>query len=142
MPQNIIILPVAAQVVLTLAVLLVMVVRRQQSLKSDGKTPEDMALANDSDWQRPAEFASRNFKNQFELPVLFYVACAFLLITRLVDTTQIALATLFVLSRIVHAAFHLTGGRVIHRGLAYIVGFAAVALMWLWLVWQILSIGL
>ena len=142
MPQNIIILPVAAQAFLTLGVLLVLAVRRQQSLKADGKTPEDMVLANDADWRRPAEFASRNFKNQFELPVLFYAVCAFLLIARLVDTTQMALATLFVLSRFVHAGFHLAGGRVINRGLAYLVGFAAIALMWLWLVWQILAIGL
>lgn len=143
MPQNLIILPVAAQVFLTFAVLIVLGLRRHASMRAEGKRPDDLGvIVEDSAWQRPAELASRNFKNQFELPVLFYAVCAFLLITRTVDAVHITLALVFVASRIVHAVLHLSGARVMRRGTAYLVGLLALALMWVWLVWQIGSNGL
>lgn len=141
MPQPMIILPVAAQVFLTLAVLWVMGLRRQSSLRKQKKTVQDMALADDGDWTEPAAVASRNFKNQFELPVLFYVACAFILMTRTLDYFQFALAWAFVVSRLVHAYEHLGPNRVIVRGTAFIVGYAIIALMWVLLLWTVISTG-
>ncbi len=141
MPQNFMILPVVAQVALTFAVLIVMGGRRQASMRAQGQGVQDMATAEDADWTEPAARASKNFKNQFELPVLFYVVCAFILITRTLDVVQFVLAWGFVASRAVHALEHLGANRIKIRGGAYLVGFVLLAAMWAWLTWTIIATG-
>jgi len=139
--QNLILIPVFAQVFLTFAVLLVLMVRRAQSLRAQGRGLQSMANANDNDWNSPAETASRHFKNQFELPVLFYGACAFALITRNVDSVFLALAVLFALSRIGHSIVHLTINVVAVRGAIYGVGALCAGLMWVALAWRVIQAG-
>lgn len=138
MPQNLILLPVAAQVFLTLGVLIVLGRRRRLSMLVRKQKIQDMATARDVDWDKPALVASNNFKNQFELPVLFYAGTAFILITRNVDPLLFGLAVLFVLSRYIHAIVHL-GPNIVHwRGISYLVGFAALSAMWIVLVIRVL----
>ncbi|MEM9030184.1 MAG: MAPEG family protein [Pseudomonadota bacterium] len=141
MPQTAIVLPVIAQALITFAVLFVLGARRQAALKAAGKVPQDMELADDRDWPKAAEAASRNFKNQFELPVLFYVVCAFVLMTRTLDLLLFVLAWVFVASRVVHAVEHLRQNRVPVRGGSYIIGFVALVLMWLVLGWHVVTRG-
>lgn len=52
--------------------------------------------------------ASDNFKNQFEIPVLFYALCLFFVVTN--GVTQIVLISVwvFVLARLLHAFIQLT----------------------------------
>lgn len=141
MSQNLIVLPVLAQVLLTLAVLVLMGRARARSMRSNRQRLEDMSLATDKDWDENARKASNNFKNQFELPVLFYVVCLFALATRMVDMAFFALAWVFVLSRIAHTAVHIGPNVVAWRGTAYLVGFAALILMWALLTWRIAASG-
>jgi hypothetical protein len=139
--QNLILLPVAVQVTLTLAVLILMGFVRARSAKAMRKSMQDLALATDADWTAEATQVSNNFKNQFELPVLFYVGCAFALITRSVDSWMFALAALFVLSRIVHTAVHVTSNIVMLRGSAYLFGAVSLLLLWITLVWRVAVAG-
>lgn len=141
MAQNLILLPVFAQVVLTLFVFAVLAVRRGASLKASGKTPDDMKLATDGDWSRSAVAASRCYTNQFELPVLFFAACAFTLITRNLDLTIFLLAWLFIVSRAVQIAAHLTLGPTILRGIAFFVGLIAVVAIWALLAVRVIGAG-
>ncbi|MFZ4809182.1 MAG: MAPEG family protein [Hyphomicrobiaceae bacterium] len=130
MAQNLILLPVFAQVLLTFAVLVVLGRRRRRSMAIRMQTIQDMALARDADWEGPALLAANNFKNQFELPVLFYAGTAFALVTCNVDMAMFLLAWIFVLSRLVHAAVHLGSNVIMWRGSAYLVGFAALVGLW------------
>ena len=139
--QNLILLPVFLQVGLTLAVLLIMGMRRQASMGHQKKSIQDMALPDDHDWERPAELAARNFRNQFELPVLFYAVTGFALATRNVDLALFVVAWIFVLSRVVHSAVHLTTNVVIYRGSAYTIGFVALAAMWVVLAADVFRAG-
>lgn len=141
MSQNLILLPVFVQVLLTFAVLVVMGVRRQHSAKMRGKTAQDLALAREQDWERPAIQASNNFKNQFELPVLFYTAAAFALITRNVDMAMFILAWVFVLARIGHAVVHLGSNVVLWRGSIWLIGFIALVAMWVMLALRLVRSG-
>ena len=52
--------------------------------------------------------ASDNFKNQFEMPVLFYALCFFFIVSG--EVTQIVLITawVFTITRVVHALIQLT----------------------------------
>ncbi len=79
-----------------------------------------------------------NFKNQFELPVIFYALCLYLAWGNEVSVTYIALAYVFVISRYVHSWIHCTYNNVVHRFYAYLVGGVALWLMVIMTIWGVL----
>ncbi len=133
MNQNMIILPVFVQVLLTIGVLFVMGTRRRTALVSKTTRLKDIALGQDA-WPADATKASNNYKNQFEIPVLFFAACAFALITKTVDFWLMFWAIVFVVSRIVHAGIHLGGNPVMLRAYIFFVGPIAILVMWITIV--------
>ncbi len=130
MNQNMIILPVFAQVLLTIGVLFVMGSRRRSALVSKTTRLKDIALGQDA-WPEDAMKASNNYKNQFEIPVLFFAACAFALITKSVDYWMMFWAIVFVVSRLVHAGIHLGANPVMPRAYAFFASAIAVLVMWI-----------
>ena len=77
-----------------------------------------------------------NLANQFELPVLFHIACLLLYITDADNIVTILLAWLFVAARYVHTYVHVTSNRLRYRAPAFIVSFVTLGLMWAWMaVW-------
>ena len=130
MNQNMIILPVFVQVLLMFAVLVVMGSRRRTALVSKSIRLKDIALGQDV-WPEDATKAANNYKNQFEIPVLFFAACAFALITKSVDFWMMFWAIVFVASRVVHAAIHLGANPVMPRAYAFLVSVIAVMVMWI-----------
>jgi hypothetical protein len=92
--------------------------------------------------QEPLEslLVHNNLKNQFELPVLFYVVCIALYVSTADNAATIALAWLFVLSRYAHSYLHLTSNRLRYRRPAFLVGFFTLMMMWIWLaVWMAIN---
>lgn len=81
--------------------------------------------------------AADNFRNLFELPVLFYVALVVADRIGMVDGITLGLAWAFVALRIVHSAIQVTYNKVMHRFAAYVTGG-----MTLWLLWAYLAVGL
>lgn len=80
----------------------------------------------------PADVAllNRNYMNLLELPVLFYVVCIALYVTKHVSIFEVTLAWLFVLARIIHSGIHLTSNNVLHRMLAFNAGSLILLLLW------------
>ena len=76
--------------------------------------------------ERPA----RAYMNLLELPVLFYAACAFMLVTGKFDSIQIALAWVFVLTRFVHALIHIGFNYVPLRFAAFFAGSVTLGVLW------------
>lgn len=72
-----------------------------------------------------------NFRNQFEIPVLFFAVVALALITRRTDTLFVVLEWLFVLARVVHAGVHVTRNVIPWRSTAFAVSAATVAVLWI-----------
>jgi hypothetical protein len=97
----------------------------------------DVAVDN-SRWPDSVRKINNNYNNQFELPLLFY---AILLILVKADWLQVALAWTFVASRILHSLIHTGSNVVMQRGLAFVVGFFAVGLMWAWFGLRLFLIG-
>jgi hypothetical protein len=128
--QNLILLPVFGQVLLTFAVLIAMGGRRRTALTSKATRMKDIALGQDA-WPVDATKAANNFRNQFEIPVLFYGVAAFALLTKSVDAWMLGFATVFVMARAVHAFIHLGANQVMNRAYAYFVGVGAVLAMWI-----------
>jgi hypothetical protein len=142
MAQNLIVLPVLAQILLPLLILPLMARARGRSMARRRQGMQDVALAGQNDWDEPAQKLAASFSNQFELPVLFYVVCAFALITRMVDAWMLGLAVLFVASRIVHAAIHIGPNIVRWRFAAFLFGVVMLTGMWALLAVRILAAGL
>ena len=141
MAQNLILIPVLVQVLLTFAVLLVMGAARYRSAREARKSAQDYALATNADWSEHAQQCANCFRNQFELPVLFYAVCLFALVTRNVDAWLLAGASLFALSRIAHAVVHMSSNVVSIRASAYLIGAALLLGLWLMLTWRVAAAG-
>jgi hypothetical protein len=123
--------PVLVQVLLTFIVLILMGGARGRSLTASKRTLDDPAVANGTvQWSEDALLRSNNFKNQFEIPVLFYAAVLFALYFKQSDGVMIGLAWIFAVSRVLHAGVHLGSNVVMWRGAFYLIGVAALAAMW------------
>lgn len=74
--------------------------------------------------------AADNFRNLFELPVLFYAAMLLIIVSRSESVVLLALAWAFVALRYLHSYIHCTYNRVKDRFSAYL--FSGLALWALW----------
>ena len=72
----------------------------------------------------------QHYENLFELPVLFYVVVALVVVMGGVDYWYVLLSWLYFVSRMVHASIHLTYNNLIHRRYAFFVSTAALYFMW------------
>jgi hypothetical protein len=123
--------PVFVQIALTFGLLLWMGRVRIRALREKQLLVADIALG-EPNWPAPVTQIQNAYQNQFELPVLFYVLIALALLTGHATATLVALSWVFVLSRLVHAFVHATTNNVPRRFWSYCVGFATLALLWLW----------
>jgi hypothetical protein len=132
--------PLFVQVALVLALLYGMAWLRTADVRSRRVHPRDIALG-ESKWPlRTTQFANA-FRNQFELPVLFYVLTVLALFTKQADLLFVVLAWIFVLTRLAHAYVHVTSNRVTWRGAVYGVGALVLTLMWVMFMVRILLAG-
>lgn len=74
--------------------------------------------------------AADNFRNLFEVPVLFYTLVAVALATGRTPDWLVTGAWCFVLLRYVHSAIHCSYNRVMHRLLAFALGLMLLTAMW------------
>ncbi|MFE0500390.1 MAPEG family protein [Lysobacter soli] len=136
MDAKLIFMPAVALVALTFVVWWRMYVVRIGQMKRERIHPQAVATSAQSSARLTDSCAADNFRNLFELPVLFYVALVVAAMTGQVNATTIALAWAFVLLRIVHSAIHCTYNKVMHRFYAYVAGGMA-----LWLLWGAIAVG-
>jgi hypothetical protein len=140
--QTVIIYPVLIQVLLTISVLVLLGPARRRSMCAKRQWLGDPEVAlGSNEWSEEAAKRGNNYRNQFELPVLFYAVVAFTLITGVADGLMVVLAWLFVLSRLVHAAIHIGPNIVKWRGLVFILGAIVLLAMWLRLALHVAMAG-
>jgi len=137
MPQRLMFLPALAMIALTIAVWLRMFFTRVGEMKRERIQMQDVALSAQAASRFSDTRAADNFRNLFELPVLFYLAVVVAVLTGQVTMVTVTLAWAFVVLRIVHSTIHCGYNRVSHRFRAYFA--AGVAL---WSLWIVLAIGL
>src|SRR3546814_14678787 len=95
-------LPAFAMVVLTIIVWVRMYTMRVAQMKRERIHPQAVATSAQSAAKLTASRAAANFRNLFELPVLFYLALTVAEVSGLVTTTTLVLDWLFVLLRVAH----------------------------------------
>ena len=124
-----ILLPVYVQVGLTVLLLLWMGSSRLGSLRGGEVRVKDIALG-ERNWPARILQIQNSYHNQFELPVLFYVLVVLALFTRKADMLFVVMSWMFVASRLVHAAIHVTSNKVSQRFMAFVVGVLILVAMW------------
>jgi hypothetical protein len=130
-------LPALAMVALTFAVWLRMYFSRIGEMKRERIHPQAVATSAQMAARLQDTRAADNFRNLFELPVLFYLALVVAALTAQATMPVLALAWLFVALRIAHSAIHCSYNKVMHRFQAYLAGGVV-----LWLLWAVLAVGL
>lgn len=131
--------PAVAMAALTFVVWCRMFVSRVGEMKRERIHPQAVATSAQSAQRLTDSRAADNFRNLFELPVLFYVALAAAAQTGHTGGAVLALAWAFVAFRVVHSAIQCSYNQVMHRFFAYLAGGLALWGLWAVLAWELLS---
>jgi hypothetical protein len=137
MSLQMVLLPVFVLVGLTFALLLWMAGARREALVGGETKIRDIALGQQN-WPLRATQIGNCFKNQFELPVLFYILIAIALPLRHTDLVIVMLSWVFVITRFVHAGIFVTSNDLNRRSLAWFAGVLVLFAMWLYFALRIL----
>lgn len=131
MPQDAIFGPFLATMLLTLAVWITLYMRRIAFIQriqlspAERKIPGRLAALSPPEVSNPSD----NFKNLFEVPVLFYAISLHLFVTGQVDAIYVGAAWVFFVFRALHSAVHCTFNHVMLRFSVYAVAALAVWFM-------------
>ena len=122
--------PVFVEVTLVFGLLGLLAGARSTAIREHGLTGRDIALS-DAAFPIRARQVSNCYSNQFEMPVLFFLAVIFGIVLHQTGWLFVLCEWLFVACRIAHAAVHTTSNVVRVRGLLFLGSAIATALMWL-----------
>lgn len=111
MESKLIFYPVIAQIFLTFAVYIKLIIVKNRALAEADVDLSRRSLHSDA-WPDSVLKTSNNLQNQFESPVLFYALCFMLWSLNVVSFTSLAVAWGFVVLRGVHVLIH-TGSNVV-----------------------------
>lgn len=137
MSLQMVLLPVFILVGLTFALLLGMASARTRALKGREVRLKDIALGQQN-WPTRVTQIGNCFKNQFELPLLFYALIALALPLRHADLVIVLLSWVFVVTRFAHAGIFISSNNVQQRSLAWFAGVLVLFAMWVYFALKIL----
>jgi hypothetical protein len=132
-----VLLPVFVLIGLTFALLLGMAGARRGALVGGQTKIKDIALGQQN-WPTRATQIGNCFRNQFELPVLFYILIAIALPLRHADLVIVLLSWVFVVTRFIHAGIFVTSNDLNQRSLAWFAGVLVLLAMWLYFALRIM----
>ncbi len=137
MSNQAIFLPAVAMVALSIAVLFAMFFERKRQVRADGIHMRDIPSSSQMVTRFGDTRAADNYRNLFEMPVLFYVALVVAFVTSQVSPLVLGLAWGYVAFRMLHSYIHCTYNRVKHRFYAFLTSNVL-----LWILWGVLAVGL
>ncbi len=120
--------PVLVQVLLTIVMYIRLAGAKQRAVAANEVDEARRALHDDA-WPDYVKQINNNIRNQFEVPVLFYVVTLSLLSLQAAGLTAQALAWIFVLSRIGHGLVHTGSNYVPLRRRIFTLGVLVVLAM-------------
>ncbi len=114
--------PLVAMMLLTAVVWFVLYARRIPAMQKLGLPVQTWTSPDKTLELLPAavNYPAYNFRNLFEMPVLFYALCVVIYVTGAADSTYLVAAWLFVAFRVLHSLIHCTINRVMARFLSYL----------------------
>lgn len=132
-------LPCAAMVGLTALVWVKLYVDRLLEMRAKGIDPQEFASVHAVAGRLERTRAADNFRNLFEVPLLFYVLCIALATNGGSTPGFVAAAWAYALLRALHSLIHVTYNRVVHRFLVYVASTLLLFGMWIAFIARIAS---
>ena len=126
-----ILFPMTALAAWTFAILLLIPYARFRAAFAGRVRAKDFRYGESGNVPGDVSLPNRNFMNLLELPVLFYLACLTLYVTKTVDTAALWLAWGYVVLRVGHSLVHLTYNNVLHRLGVYAASVAVLLVIWI-----------
>ncbi len=124
-------LPCAAMVLVTALVWVRLYADRLGEMRSRRIDPQSLATARAAAGLLQNTQAADNFRNLFEVPVLFYVLCIAIAANGGSTTGLVAAAWTYVGLRALHSLIHVSYNRVLHRFLVYVASTLLLFGMWI-----------
>ncbi|MEH8015811.1 MAPEG family protein [Rheinheimera muenzenbergensis] len=137
--EKFILLPVFVQVLLTSVVMVLMGRRRIAAAKNKEISLSAFRTMNLTGANEQVIATSRNFDNQFQMPMLYLFSVLFTLQLGVADVIYVGLGAAFVLLRVVHTLVHVGSNKVRLRFNVFLLGCVVLWVIWLRLVWQVLA---
>ena len=122
--------PMLAQVAVTAVVWVRMYIVRIAELRARRINPQKLARSGPKSELLHNTDASDNFKNLFEVPVLFFVICLAIAASGTQSLLLLTMAWIFVALRALHSIIQTTYNLVMHRFPVYVLGTLVVFAMW------------
>jgi hypothetical protein len=138
MQTKLILYPLFAMFLLACLVAATMLRRRITFYKSNRVHPQKTATSAQMAATIADTRASDNFRNLFEIPVLFYVAVLVIHASALTSVAYVALAWGYVAARYLHSYIHCTSNVVMNRFYAFLTSCFCLIGMWLLLAYHLL----
>ena len=123
--------PCAAMVGLTALVWIKLYADRLREMRTRRIDPQALSTARAAAGLLERSQAADNFRNLFEVPVLFYVLCVALALTGGSTPGFVAAAWSYVGLRALHSLIHVSYNRVVHRFLIYVASTLLLFGMWI-----------
>ena len=136
MNNNLILWPVVVQISLTFWVFILLGIRKTKAMKT-GEVDTQKTALNNTAWPEDVVKVSNNIANQFQTPVLFYALCLAFMSINGVTQFVLGLASLYTLSRLIHAYVHVGSNYVPLRLRAFMIGILILMAMTVTLVVQL-----
>ena len=124
-------MPFLGMLLLTLAVWVLLYVRRLRHVRNQRIRATDLTSPNAMERRLPeyVNLPAYNLRNLCELPVVFYTMCLYLFVTNGVDTLHLFCAWFFWGFRVAHSLVHVTSNFVPLRFALYVAASLALWLM-------------
>ncbi len=130
-PNDALALPFLGMMLLTLVVWVVLYIRRIGFLRAERVHPQKLTTRERLLEIVPEQvsYPAYNLMNLFEMPVLFYALCLYLMASGQADGIYVGLAWAYLGLRIVHSTIHCTSNVVMHRFYAYALSSLVLGIM-------------
>jgi hypothetical protein len=124
--------PTFALVALIVLIWFWLFVERMRHIKANPPTAETFATSEAAlRYFEPVEMPANNFRNLFEMPVLYFAIVPLLMITHQANHVQVILAWAYVVLRAVHSFIHIVVRKVQLRAPVYWLSSAVLMAMWI-----------
>ena len=124
--------PTFALAGLTFVIFLVMFVKRFGHIRANPPKAEDLATGEAAlRYFAPVEMPANNYRNLFEMPVLYFALVPLLLITNLDSGVQLVLAWIYVALRYLHSFVHIGPKKVPVRAMLFVFSAIVLSAMWI-----------
>jgi hypothetical protein len=131
--------PVAAMMLLVAVVTCLMLRERIAEMKARRIHPNKVASSTQMARLLENTQAADNYKNLFEMPVLFYALCLALFATQKVTHLWCMAAWAYVALRYAHSFIHIGYNKVMHRFTVFAASLALLVSMWATFIWSVVQ---